>query len=170
MTPTPCSLSLFPITPAEEKGFTFAGKSVALLGAGGAGRACAVAAALEGASRIVISDLQAEKAFFLAGLINERIREDLAQAADLDSEEWKTALGEAELVVDATPLGMKKGDPPGFDPRLLGPRALVMDLVYNPPETPLLAEVRRGGGEGMNGLGMLVHQAARAWEITGRSA
>ena len=81
-------------------------------------------------------------------------------------------VGEADLVVNATPLGMgvvvttggRAGAPPG---RPRAPRAgqIVVDLVYHPAVTPLLAAARERGLRGINGLGMLIHQAAHAFRL-----
>jgi shikimate dehydrogenase len=65
----------------------------------------------------------------------------------------------ATLVVNATPLGMA-GEAPPLDPGLLGPSQAVVDLVYHPIDTPLLAAARARGARATGGLGMLVHQAA----------
>lgn len=155
----------------EEKGFNLSGKKVCVIGAGGAGRAVAVQAAWEGAGQISIADLEDKKAEDLSLLINQRIKEDLALAGEIKSPQWKESLSRADLVVDATPLGLEKEDPLSFDPNLLSSSALVVDLVYNPPQTRLLKEVKKLGRGAMNGLGMLVHQAALSWEIwTGRPA
>jgi shikimate dehydrogenase len=77
----------------------------------------------------------------------------------------------ARVVVNATPLGMH-GEPPPFDPAVLRADHAVIDLVYHPARTPLLAEAKaRGVRVAANGLGMLVHQAALAFRaMTGREA
>ncbi len=155
----------------EEKGFSPAGKKICLIGAGGAGRAVAVAAAREGAARIEIADTDPRRAEELSDHINRRFTAGRSGVFQAKSRSGKEAIASSDLLVDATPLGMSPGDPLSFDPDLLSSSALVMDLVYNPAETPLLQEVRRRGIVGMNGLGMLVHQAALSWEIwTGRKA
>lgn len=68
------------------------------------------------------------------------------------------------LVVNATPLGMQ-GEAPAVDPERLNPGQFVVDTVYHPMETPLLAAARARGVPCTNGLGMLVHQAALAFEL-----
>ena len=154
-----------------EQNFDLRGRRILVIGAGGAGRAISVQAALSGAELIYLADRETERAVQLAHLINTRISEGRARVLEMGGKEWETALREVQLVVDATPLGMKPDDPKVFDPGLLSPSSLVVDLVYNPAETALLKEVRRRGITGMNGLGMLVHQAALSWEIwTGRKA
>lgn len=69
----------------------------------------------------------------------------------------------ARLIVNATPLGMAGTDTAQLSPvpeHLLGPGQLVADIVYHPLETPLLTQARRAGAETIDGLGMLIHQAA----------
>lgn len=153
----------------EEWGFSFSGKSVVLFGAGGAGRAVAVSAVLEGA-RVAIADLDRERAEGLSGWINRKIRPAAAVFA-ADTASGEKVIAAADLAVDATPLGLDPSDPPAFDPGLLSPAASVVDLVYNPPETSLLKAARLRGLKTLGGLGMLVHQAALSWTIwTGRPA
>ena len=75
------------------------------------------------------------------------------------------------MIVNATPLGVR-GEPPPFDVATLDARQVVFDTVYTPAETPLLATARARGARAVNGLGMLVHQAARSFRslLTGRDA
>ncbi len=74
------------------------------------------------------------------------------------------------MLVNATPVGMG-GEPPPFDTDRLHPGQVVVDTVYVPAETPLLAAARAHGATALNGLGMLVHQAARSFTLlTGRDA
>ena len=80
---------------------------------------------------------------------------------------------EVDLVLNATSLGLKAGDPMPFDPAAfsLGKSRAVYDMVYRPAETPLLAAAAEAGCKTANGLGMLLHQGAKALEIwTGQSA
>ena len=82
-------------------------------------------------------------------------------------------MGGFDLVVNATPLGMRGHSAAAMplDPALLRPDQLLVDLVYEPAETALLAAARERGLRAFNGVGMLVHQAARAFELwTGNEA
>jgi shikimate dehydrogenase len=74
---------------------------------------------------------------------------------------------EAPLVVNATPLGMLPYEDASPWPAGLPfpARSFVYDMVYSPPETALLRQARAGGGAGSNGLGMLLHQGALAFEM-----
>lgn len=136
------------------------GRRCVVLGAGGAGRAVVHALAGAGAAQVDVVNRdpgRAEQAASLAGAAGRTVSADDAAAVE-------TAIGDAELLVNATPLGM------GGDERLPIPDALlrsdlaVVDLVYHPPTTPLLAAARRVGAPAANGLSMLVHQAATAFE------
>ncbi len=155
---------------AAEKGFRLKGKRVFLAGAGGAGRAVAMRAALEGAASVSIADPFRSRAAGLAARVNG-VSPKIARSLPVGSRLWKEALAAADLAVNASPLGMKGFDPLPFSPSLLPRPAIIFDLVYNPPETRLLAAARKIGRDGMNGLGMLVHQAALSWELwTGEKA
>ena len=80
------------------------------------------------------------------------------------------AVAASDVVVNATPLGMC-GEAPPFDPARLSARQVIIDTVYAPPETVLLAAAAARGARTLNGLGMLVHQAARSFtRLTGRPA
>jgi len=161
----------FVLALREERNFSLEGKRVCLIGAGGAGRAVAVQSALSGISRIEIADLERDRAEELSDWISTKIGSNISGVFQVGSREGDEIIAAADLVVDATPLGLHPDDPISFDPSLLSRGTLVMDLVYNPPETQFLAAARDLGIDTLNGLGMLIHQAALAWEIwTGETA
>jgi shikimate dehydrogenase len=146
-------------------GFDPSGRRCMVVGAGGAARAAIAALAEAGAAEVVVVNRTPERAVAAAALAGTVGRTGSAAEA-----------GSCELVVDATPLGMtgrgSSGAPAwSVDPLLLGPGQVVVDLVYDPPETPWLAAARARGAHVANGLGMLVHQASlqlAAW--TGEEA
>ncbi|MCK4564540.1 MAG: shikimate dehydrogenase, partial [Verrucomicrobia bacterium] len=70
-----------------------------------------------------------------------------------------------DLVVQASPVGMKKDDSSLLPPEAFRAGQRVFDLIYMYPETAFLATAREAGAEIANGLGMLLHQGARAFEI-----
>jgi shikimate dehydrogenase len=79
-------------------------------------------------------------------------------------------LRECELLVNTTSVGLHAGETP-IDPRQAPAQAFVVDIIYNPPETALLAAARAAGARTLNGLPMLVHQAALAFHLwTGRES
>jgi shikimate dehydrogenase len=75
------------------------------------------------------------------------------------------ALAQAEVLIDATPLGMKPGDPAVIPVELLTSCHTVLDVVYGHGLTPLLAGAQLVGAQALDGLGMLVEQAALTIEI-----
>jgi len=139
---------------AAELGWDPAGRRCAVVGAGGAARAVVLALARAGAAEVVVvnrSPGRAGRAAELAGAVGR-----VGTGEELSS---------VELVVHATPVGM--GDDAGslpFDPDLLRPGQIVVDLVYEPLDTALLEAARARGAVAVDGLGMLVHQAALQFE------
>lgn len=135
-----------------EAGVEVAGMdgSVLVVGAGGAARAVVLALGRAGAE-VVVAARRPETAA-AAALLAPRAR---AVALPVPGEE----VSAAAVVVNATPLGMA-GEAPPFDAQLLRPSQVVVDLVYHPAETVLLAAARDRGARALGGLGMLVHQAA----------
>ncbi|MGI9584564.1 MAG: shikimate dehydrogenase [Acidimicrobiia bacterium] len=140
-----------------ELDIRFSGLRVAVAGAGGVARAVTHALATAGAESIVICDLESERAADLAARAGESVRAIPVGA------EFEGYLGRVDLAVNATTVGMIQ---PGvaFEPGALSDSAVVFDLVYNPPESELLRRTRSRGLRASNGLGMLVAQAAIAFE------
>jgi shikimate dehydrogenase len=137
-----------------DAGFDPSGKRVLILGAGGAARASALA----------LKDMDVVD-IAIAGRSDERARgvASLGAGRAIAWEEAEKAAGEADLIVNATPLGMKDENPvPAARWRQ---DQFVVDLVYAPPVTPLTAAARAAGAEAWGGLGMLVHQAAASFRI-----
>ena len=77
-----------------------------------------------------------------------------------------------DLIVQATPVGMRKGDaPPLLEASAFRAGQMVFDLVYTAPETEFMRQARAGGALAANGLGMLLHQGAAAFSIwTGKES
>jgi len=147
------------------------GKVCFVMGAGGAGRAVAAQLAIEGAARVLVCDTDAPRAEALAQSITAKISSGLAENVPCKDEPIARALARADVFVDATPLGMHEDEPTSIPTKELRPETLVVDLVYNPPETPLLAQAKARGCRTLNGLGMLLFQGVEAFELwTGREA
>lgn len=146
-----------------EVGFDPKGRAVIVVGAGGAARASVLALASAGAREIGVVARRSEPARQAASLAGSVGR--VAAEGDIAS---------AELVVQATPVGMSGGPAPEqmpFAPELLRPGQLLVDLIYGGEATPLLRSARERGIEAVNGEGMLLHQAAVAFELwTGTGA
>ncbi len=148
----------------RELGVDPSGASVAVIGAGGAGRSVVAALARAGASRLVIinRDLgRAQRAVTLGGAIAE-IGDHLA-------------LPGVDIIVNATSVGMGSPAFPDpampLDPSLLRASHIVADLVYQPVRTGLLHAAEAAGCRTLNGVGMLLYQAVLAFELwTGQTA
>lgn len=134
-----------------DEGFDPAGRRCVVVGAGGAARAVVHALAGAGAGEVVVVNRTAANAGTAAALAGPVGRVGPPEAA-----------GEADLVVNATPVGMA-GEPSALPGVRLGAGQLVIDLIYHPSRTNLLAEAEAAGARVANGLGMLVHQAAHAF-------
>ena len=142
--------------------FPLEGANVVLVGAGGAAGAVAHALVEAGVARVTVANRTADRA---AALVAELPRHGLsrAQAAELGGHDFLKALAEADLAVNATTVGMV--DPGATIPvDRLPDWATVFDLVYVPPETPLLRAARERGLKAANGSEMLIAQAAAAFE------
>lgn len=125
--------------------------SALVLGAGGAAAAI-VAALLDRGFDVHVANRTLERAEDLARFDRRRMR-------PLPWREAEHALGEVQLVVNTTSLGMAGQPPLALDLAGLPERAIVTDIVYVPLETPLLAAARARGLRTVDGLGMLLHQA-----------
>jgi shikimate dehydrogenase len=160
-------------------------RRVVLLGAGGAARAVAWALLDGGVRELAIFNRDRERARALAAALAppeaaarlETAAERSASGAGgastveafaLDAPQLDARLASCDLLVNTTSVGMRPGE------RLLRPEqvpahALVVDIVYKPPETALLADAAARGARTQNGLPMLVYQAALAFTLwTGR--
>lgn len=141
-----------------DEGFDPAGRRCLVVGAGGAARAVVHALGGAGAASVIVANRTPERGEAAAALAGGVGRVGATDEA-----------GDVDLVVNATPVGMRQvttidGSPVlPLDPARLGAGQLVVDLVYDPPITPLLEAARSRGVAAANGLGMLIHQAAHAF-------
>lgn len=152
----------------EDLKFEPEGKVIFVLGAGGA--ACAIVMYLGNApKKIFVTD------------IDNRMTKELKRHYEkyynwhkliaIEKGDVKESLGESDLLIQATPIGMKDGDPSPIDIELLHPGMRVYDLVYNRPMTKLVEGATRKKLHATTGLGMLLYQGAIAFELwTGKKA
>jgi shikimate dehydrogenase len=145
-------------------GFEPAGRRCLVVGAGGAARAVVLALAGAGAGEVAVLNRTPGRAAGVAALAGAAGR--VVEGAEGDVAE---VAAQADLVVNATPVGMA-GVGPGDEPPLVAPSLLhhgqvVVDLVYAPRPTPWLAAAAGSGAQTVDGLGMLVHQAAAQLEL-----
>src|SRR6476660_4607723 len=146
----------------RDAGFDPAGKTALLFGAGGAARACALAIARAGLTRIVVALREPARAAPLAAAL-EGFETEVETIAFDDAGD-----ATADLVINATPLGAHGEELPV--PRL-GGDAVLVDLLYRPVVTPAQRTARVPGARAFGGLGLLLHEAALSFELwTGRPA
>jgi shikimate dehydrogenase len=143
----------------RDVGAEVSGRSVVILGAGGAARAIVAALADAGADSITVASRDESAGEELRGLAPDTKFD--AVAFDSKKRKWTK---DAAIIVNATPVG-QKGEPAPLTKREISPRSIVVDLIYNPPVTPLIEVARSRGAIAHNGLGMLLHQAALSFEI-----
>lgn len=146
----------FELLLKEDLAFDPSGSSALIYGAGGAARACVLALARGGVERITVAVRDRARA--------AEVERTVGAAADrLSVIGFEDAVEvEADLVVNATPLGAAGELLPLPE---LGPGMLVVDLLYRPAVTPLQVLARDAGAVAANGLGLLLHQAALAYEL-----
>ncbi len=136
-----------------------------IIGSGGAARAIAHALWGEGFTLVVIARDPAKARALLAPYDAGHVHVgDLAALAGPTDFAFDDRAGILDVVVNATSLGMVGQPPLALDFSHVPPHALVYDIVYAPLETPLLAEARRRGHSVVDGLAMLIGQAAIAFE------
>jgi len=129
-----------------------------VLGAGGSSRAVVFGLLERGIGRVVVANRTVERARALADQFGPKVEPVPWEAIG----EW---LPRAGLLVNTTSLGMSSQPALDIDVGCLPSRAVVCDLVYVPLETPLLATAKARGLRTADGLGMLLHQAVRGFEL-----
>jgi shikimate dehydrogenase len=145
---------------------------ILVIGAGGAARAITLECAKEDCERLVIANRDPENARelvenlrgFFAG---PRVLGPVArlQAIPLEEAALRFQIANSDLVVNATPLGLNRGDAPPVPARLLAPHLMVYDTVYGSAPTAFVSGAIEAGARAANGRSMLVHQGALAFEI-----
>jgi shikimate dehydrogenase len=145
---------------------------VMVLGAGGAARAIALQCAKENCERLVLANRTFEKAEKLA----DELRDFFAgpkvfgpvprlQAIPWDESAIRFQVGNVDLVVNATPIGLNRAEASPIPARLLAPHLMVYDTVYSDQRTPFVSAAIEAGARAANGSSMLLHQGALAFEI-----
>ena len=146
---------------------------VILLGAGGgAGRAIAVQCAMERCERLVLVNRSLEKIRPLAEELAPYFQSvklsgpaERIVAIPFDDDALRRELENADILINATSLGMKRTDPPAISSALLTANLLVYDTVYAGGTSRLIEDAAAAGARCANGLGMLLHQGALSFEI-----
>jgi len=148
---------------ADEAGVSLQGRRVALLGAGGAARAIGVVALQDGAEELLILNRTPERAehlvYDLAGIRGATH----VTALPMSPGTLTARLSSVDVLVNCTSVGMRSAELVA-DPSPLPDHALVVDIVYRPQRTALLAAADERGLSVLGGLGMLIYQAGAAFE------
>ncbi len=146
------------------------GKSITILGAGGAAKAIAIECALAGASSVTIINRDEKKGL---NLVHSILEHTPAKAAFLPWTAHQPIPEGTDILINATPIGLHPhGDQkPDVDYDTIKSSMVVSDVVFNPPVTPFLKEAASRGAKTISGLGMLVCQGALNFTIwTGQEA
>jgi len=146
----------------QDLDITPKGKKVFLLGAGGASKAVATALAMKGADSIFIADVARKKAAQLARRLKKNFPKCDIKTVFKDKGSY---IKECDLLINATPVGMKAKDPLLVNPKYLHRGLKVYDLVYNVPATKLVKTARRKGLKASCGLNMLLYQGAESFRL-----
>jgi shikimate dehydrogenase len=139
----------------QDEGYDPRGQRTVVLGAGGAARAVIQALGEAGAAEVVVVNRTASRADAAA-----RLAPGVGRVGSVDD------IAGSDLVVNATSVGMGSGEAAErvpVDVERLGGGQLVVDLIYEPATTALVRSARERGAVAVNGLGMLIHQAAHAF-------
>lgn len=145
----------------REETESLQGKTVLLLGAGGAARGALLALNELGATKVHILNRHADKAMMLARALQPMVRSELFPQS---LSHWDKVAGAADLIVNTTSAGMKGHAPLELDLGAVRTDAVVLDIVYNPLQTEFLKQANARGLKTVDGLGMLMHQAAPSFE------
>ena len=147
--------------------FKISRKRLVLLGAGGAAKAILAQAILDGVSQIYVfvrsSSMEKTRPYL------EKIQNTTGFRVDLlaleDVQELQDSITQADLLVNATSVGMDGSSQPIPTSIVLPEKLMVADVIYQPFETPFLKWAKNQGNQSINGLGMLLYQAAEAFEL-----
>ena len=145
------------------------GKRVFMFGAGGGAKAVGFEMAAAGARSLVICDVLENKARVLASRINRYTKCKSAAISARNKKRIAEEIANSDVLINATPCGMKRKDPPLVDSKLLHKKLVVCDLIYNPSETRLIKDAKKKRIPAFNGMDMLLHQGALSFNLwTGR--
>ena len=147
--------------------FKISRKRLVLLGAGGAAKAILAQAILDGVSQISVfvrsSSIEKTRPYL------EEIQNATGFRVDLfaleDVQDLQDSITKADLLVNATSVGMDGSSQPIPTSIVLPEKLMVADVIYQPFETPFLKWARNQGNQSINGLGMLLYQAAEAFQL-----
>ncbi|MEO7020886.1 MAG: shikimate dehydrogenase [Ktedonobacteraceae bacterium] len=152
--------------------FEMQGQQIAILGNGGAARGAAVALLDSQVSALFILGRTSAHIEVLLEHLRQRTGARHLHGALLGTDVAQFYLEQADVLVNTTSVGLKEGDETLLiEAEWLAPQTLVMDMIFNQPQTPLLRAAHARGCATLNGLSMLLYQGTLAFELwTGRAA
>ncbi len=149
----------------KDLGFSVKGKSVFVLGSGGASRAVSFSLAAAGTKKIILTDLFLDKVKSLAQNVRKfypGCKVDILEPKKIYQE---SDLSGIDLLVNATPIGLKESDPVLFDKGVFRKGLAVYDLVYNPAKTKLVKLAQDSGLKASGGMSMLLYQGVESFKL-----
>jgi shikimate dehydrogenase len=158
------------LTSLKDAGVSPVGKTVMILGAGGAARAISVECALAGAKKIIIANVNPQRGQALVELLKEKT------TATVEYIPWQGAIAMPQgthILVNATSVGLfpNVDQKPDINYDSIAPDMVVTDVIFNDPNSLFLQEAAARGAQTINGLGMLVNQGALNFTLwTGEEA
>lgn len=157
-------------TSCREEGFEISGRKMTLMGAGGAGTAILVQAALDGAAEISLFTRSASPFMSRTLRVVQQLKERTScriAVYDYDDEILKREIHSSDLLVNGTNVGMAPNADGCLipDPSFFHPDLTVADVIYNPLETKLVKMAKEAGCRAFGGNGMLLYQGAEAFRL-----
>lgn len=155
----------------KDAGYDITGKTITIMGAGGAATAICAQAALDGVEKIHIFARETSRFWDRTQKLAENINSTLPCKAVLhenkDTAALAQAISESALLLNATSVGMAPNTEGTIieDTSLYHPDLIVSDVIYNPRETRFLKEAREAGCRTFNGMYMLLYQGAEAFRL-----
>lgn len=159
------------MTAVKDAGHDIIGRTITVLGGGGAATAICAQAALDGVKKIHIFSRRAsrywERTQNLTRTINDTLPCEVCLHDQADTKALKQAVSESTLLLNATSVGMAPDTEASLitDSSMFRPDLIVSDIIYNPKETKLLRDAKHAGCQTFNGLYMLLYQGAEAFRL-----
>lgn len=155
----------------KDAGYNIIGKTITIMGAGGAATAICSQAALDGVEKIHIFARRSSRFWDRTQKLIDTINTTLSCKAELHEQEdtrtLRTSIGESTLLLNATSVGMAPNTEASVitDPSFFTEDLIVSDVIYNPKETMFLRLARQAGCQTFNGMYMLLYQGAEAFRL-----
>ncbi len=153
------------IASLREAGEPVGGRSILILGAGGAARAVVFSLAERGANTIIIANRTVRKAESLTEQVRQHFPAVKIEATGMEHADLKRVFHNVDMIINTTSIGLKREDPSPAPKEFLHKDLFVCDLIYNPPDTELIRYAKELCRGHMNGSGMLIHQGAASFKL-----